>query len=95
MLKLSDLLNSDRQTIHRKGGLTSAIEAFSEQGIFFVTLTPLRDLDGYTYTHSTNVCVLNIAQAKMLLFEGQLLYEIGLSAMLHDIGKFFVSTETL
>lgn len=73
----------------------SFVQAFSEQGSSMLALAPLRTLDEYTYTHSTNVCILNIAQAKMLGIEGQLLYEIGIAAMLHDIGKLFVPVEIL
>ena len=73
----------------------SFVQAFSEQGTSLLALAPLRNLDEYTYTHSTNVCILNIAQAKMLGLEGQQLYEIGIAAMLHDIGKLFVPVEIL
>ncbi|SHI78555.1 HD-GYP domain, c-di-GMP phosphodiesterase class II (or its inactivated variant) [Malonomonas rubra DSM 5091] len=73
----------------------SFVKAFSEQGDSFLALAPLRNLDEYTYTHSTNVCILNIAQAKMLGIEEQMLYEIGIAAMLHDIGKLFVPAEIL
>ncbi len=71
------------------------VQAFSDQSSSLLTLAPLRNLDEYTYTHSTNVCILNIAQAKMLGIDGQLLYEIGIAAMLHDIGKLFVPEEIL
>lgn len=73
----------------------SFVQAFTDQGSSLMALAPLRDLDEYTYTHSTNVCILNIAQAKMLGIDGQLLYDIGISAMLHDIGKLFIPTEIL
>lgn len=73
----------------------SFIQAFSEQGTALLALSPLRKLDEYTFTHSTNVCILNIGQAKMLGIDGQLLYDIGISAMLHDIGKLFVPVEIL
>jgi len=75
--------------------VNSFINAFSEQSSSLMALAPLRDLDEYTYIHSTNVCILNIAQAKMLGIDGQLLYEIGISAMLHDVGKLFVPVEIL
>ncbi len=71
------------------------VQAFSDQGNSLLALTPLRNIDEYTYTHSTNVCILNIAQAKMLGIEGQLLYEIGIAAMLHDVGKLFIPAEVL
>ncbi len=73
----------------------SFIHAFSEQGSAMLALSPLRKLDEYTFTHSTNVCILNLAQAKMLGIDGQMLYDIGIAALLHDIGKLFVPVEVL
>lgn len=73
----------------------SFVNAFSEQGNPLIALAPLRNMDEYTYTHSTNVCILNLAQAQMLGIEGQALHDIGIAAMLHDIGKLFVPQEVL
>jgi HD-GYP domain-containing protein (c-di-GMP phosphodiesterase class II) len=58
-------------------------------------MAALRDADEYTFTHSSNVCILNIAQAMALGITGELLNEIGVSAMLHDIGKLFIPEEIL
>jgi HD-GYP domain-containing protein (c-di-GMP phosphodiesterase class II) len=71
------------------------VNAFSTQGDAFLAIAPLRGMDEYTYTHSTNICMLNLAQAKMLGIQGQLLNDIGISAMLHDVGKMFISPEIL
>jgi HD-GYP domain-containing protein (c-di-GMP phosphodiesterase class II) len=38
---------------------------------------------------------LNLAQARLLGIEGPALHEIGVAAMLHDIGKLFVPAEIL
>ena len=73
----------------------SFVNAFAEQGNPLLALAPLRNMDEYTYTHSTNVCILNIAQARTLGIEGQALHDIGIAAMLHDIGKLFVPQEIL
>ena len=67
------------------------VNAFSEQSDVFLALAPLRSMDEYTYTHSTNICLLNLAQARQLGIEGQMLNEIGIAAMLHDVGKMFIS----
>lgn len=71
------------------------VDAFSSNADPLMALAPLRGLDEYTYTHSTNVCVLNLAQARLLGIEGQALHEIGVAAMLHDVGKLFVPAEIL
>jgi HD-GYP domain-containing protein (c-di-GMP phosphodiesterase class II) len=71
------------------------INVFRQEGKPLLAMAGLRDTDEYTFTHSTNVCVLNIAQAMALGIDGQLLNDIGVAAMLHDIGKLFIPEEIL
>ncbi len=71
------------------------VNAFNSQSDAFMAIAPLRSMDEYTYTHSTNICMLNLAQAKVLGIEGQLLNDIGIAAMLHDVGKMFISPDIL
>lgn len=71
------------------------VNAFNRQSDAFLAIAPLRSMDEYTYTHSTNICMLNLAQAKVLGIEGQLLNDIGIAAMLHDVGKMFISPDIL
>ena len=66
------------------------IEAFSHNADPFLALAPLRTLDEYTFTHATNVALLNIAQAVALGIDGQLLHDIGVAGLLHDVGKLFI-----
>lgn len=71
------------------------IDIFSQCADPLLTLVPLRSMDEYTFTHSLNVCLLNLGQATALGVEGPMLHDIGLSALLHDIGKLFVPIEVL
>jgi HD-GYP domain-containing protein (c-di-GMP phosphodiesterase class II) len=71
------------------------VDIFSSYADPLLTLVPLRSMDEYTFTHSLNVCLLNIGQATALGIDGPLLHDIGLSAMLHDIGKLFLPEEVL
>jgi HD-GYP domain-containing protein (c-di-GMP phosphodiesterase class II) len=71
------------------------VEVFRQEGKPLLVLAALRESDEYTFTHSANVCILNLAQAMALGIEGQQLKDIGVSAMLHDIGKLFVSEEII
>jgi HD-GYP domain-containing protein (c-di-GMP phosphodiesterase class II) len=75
--------------------VNSFINAFSSHSDTFLAIAPLRSMDEYTYTHSTNICLLNLAQARQLGIEGPLLNEIGLAAMLHDVGKMFIPQQIL
>ncbi len=71
------------------------VSAFGSHSDVLLALAPLRSMDEYSYTHSTNICLLNLAQAKLLGIEGPLLNEIGIAAMLHDVGKMFISPDIL
>jgi len=75
--------------------VSNFIDAFKQEADPFMALAALRSADEYTFTHSTNVCVLNLSQAMSMGIEGQLLHDVGISAMLHDIGKLFVPEEVL
>ena len=50
-------------------------------------LTTLRDYDEYTFTHSVNVAIFAVAIGKRLGLTKLQLYDLGLGAVLHDIGK--------
>jgi HD-GYP domain-containing protein (c-di-GMP phosphodiesterase class II) len=87
-----------RQALKIKGILdivSGFVEVFRQEGKPLLVLAALRESDEYTFTHSTNVCILNLAQAMALGIEGQQLKDIGVSAMLHDIGKLFIPEEII
>jgi putative nucleotidyltransferase with HDIG domain len=60
-----------------------------------MALTALRDYDNYTFTHMVNVSILTMGQARGLGIDGPLLRELGLSALMHDIGKVKTPMEVL
>ncbi len=71
------------------------VEAFKREGEALLVTAALREQDEYTFTHVANVCILTMAQALSLGIRGQLLNDIGMAAMLHDVGKMFVPDEIL
>ena len=71
------------------------IEAFRQHANPLLALVPIRMQDEYTFTHSVDVGILNIAQGMALGIEGQMLQDIGMAGMLHDVGKIFVDREIL
>lgn len=75
--------------------VSNFVDAFKQQGDALLTMASLKETDEYTFTHSTNVCILTIAQAMAIGIEGQLLRDFGIAAMLHDIGKLFVPEEII
>lgn len=52
-----------------------------------IGLTTLRDYDEYTFTHSVNVCIFAVALGRKIGLSKLQLYDLGLTALLHDIGK--------
>lgn len=50
-------------------------------------MTALRDYDEYTFTHSVNVCIFSVVIGQKLGLSKIQLYELGLGALFHDIGK--------
>ncbi|SKA11748.1 HD domain-containing protein [Trichlorobacter thiogenes] len=75
--------------------VTELVEAFRREGDALLILAALREQDEYTFTHAANVCILTLAQAMSLGISGQMLNDIGIAAMLHDIGKMFIPEEIL
>jgi putative nucleotidyltransferase with HDIG domain len=62
----------------------------------FLSLLEITSFDYYTYTHSVNVCTLSIALAQQLGFNDPVfLNELGMGALLHDVGKSRISDRIL
>ncbi len=52
-----------------------------------VGLTAIRDYDDYTFTHCVNVSIFSIALGRRLGLTRLQLYDLGFTALFHDIGK--------
>jgi HD-GYP domain-containing protein (c-di-GMP phosphodiesterase class II) len=95
-----DLINSVRM-----GRTTSvakvkrAVQAIVDQVLnnetSLIGLTTIRDYDEYTFTHSVNVCIMAVAIGKKLGLSRLQLYDLGLAALLHDVGKARIPVEVL
>ncbi len=53
------------------------------------SLTKINNYDNYTFTHSVDVCVLSVLIGSVMGISRNELEILGISAMLHDIGKIF------
>ena len=78
-----------------RGIVDSLAQEVSQNRTTLLALTALRDYDSYTFTHMVNVSILTMGQARGFGIEGSLLREIGLSALLHDVGKVKTPPEIL
>lgn len=60
-----------------------------------INMIDLKVFDDYTFYHSVNVAVLSIVIGVALNLNKKELFNLGLSSMLHDIGKVFIPKEIL
>lgn len=60
-----------------------------------MTLGRIRKVDEYTYMHSMTVCILMITFGRYLGCDKQTLKDIGVGAMMHDVGKMKISQHIL
>ena len=75
--------------------IDSLAQAIVHNRSALMALTALKEYDDYTFTHMVNVSILTMAQARGLGIDGPLLREIGLAALMHDIGKVKTPGEIL
>ncbi len=60
-----------------------------------VSLTRMRSLDEYTFVHSLDVCILSLSLARHLNLSREEMMEVGIGALLHDVGKMRLPTQLL
>ena len=56
-------------------------------------MTTIKNFEDYTLNHSVNVCVLALSLGRRLGLSRRELIELGISACLHDVGKFEIPSE--
>jgi HD-GYP domain-containing protein (c-di-GMP phosphodiesterase class II) len=78
-----------------KRAVQSVVDAILTDPASLIGLTTLREFDEYTFVHSVNVCILSVALGRRLGLTKPQLLELGVAALLHDIGKSRVPTEIL
>lgn len=70
-----------------KRAVQSIVDQVLENETAMMGMTALREYDEYTFTHSVNVCILSVVIGQRLGLNKIQLYELGVGALLHDIGK--------
>lgn len=80
-------------------GVTDLVEDISQSVSrnpeAFLSLARLKTKDNYTYLHSVAVCALMIALGKQMGLDEDLLQELGMAGLLHDVGKMMIPEEVL
>jgi len=60
-----------------------------------IGLTAVKDHDEYTYAHCVNVSVLSVGMGQALGLSRQVLADLGVAGLLHDVGKLAVPGDVL
>jgi HD-GYP domain-containing protein (c-di-GMP phosphodiesterase class II) len=78
-----------------KRAVQGIVDQVLNNEVSLVGLTTIRDYDEYTFTHSVNVCIFAIALGKRMNLTKLQLYDLGMAALLHDVGKSRVPLNVL
>jgi HD-GYP domain-containing protein (c-di-GMP phosphodiesterase class II) len=73
----------------------TAVRLIMQDESILLGLTTIKNYDEYTYNHSINVSIYSIAIGRRLGLPKKALTELGITAMLHDLGKSKVPKEVL
>ena len=72
-----------------------AIHLVIEDESILMGMTMIKNYDEYTFNHSVNVSIYSLAMGKRLGFSKKILTELGITALLHDIGKSKIPRDVL
>ena len=75
--------------------VASFVVAIRQEADVLRMINPVKAYSEYTYTHATNVALLSMSLAGSLGIGDELLHEVGVAALMHDVGKLFISKEVL
>jgi HD-GYP domain-containing protein (c-di-GMP phosphodiesterase class II) len=78
-----------------KSTVNNIIDELLANDDILVQLTDIRTFDDYLFAHSVNVCVLSIMTGITMHYDRAKLTELGVGALLHDIGKTRIDPEVL
>lgn len=71
------------------------IDDINSSSELLVNIIDLKSYDNYTFSHSVNVTILSLCIGTLTSMNRNTLVKLGMSAMLHDIGKIFIPKEIL
>jgi len=75
--------------------IRKAVHLIMEDESILLGMTTIKNYDEYTFNHSVNVAIYSLAMGRRLAFSRSVLSELGITAMLHDIGKSKIPLEVL
>jgi len=78
-----------------RSAINSMVASIQRNKTPLITLASLKAHDEYTFSHAVNVAVLTLVQGEALGLDRQILNDLGIAALLHDVGKIKVPEEIL
>jgi HD-GYP domain-containing protein (c-di-GMP phosphodiesterase class II) len=78
-----------------KRAVQSIVDQVLSNEASLMGLTTIRDYDEYTFTHSVNVCIFSVAIGRRLGLNKLQLFDLGMAALLHDVGKSRIPLDVL
>ncbi len=75
--------------------VTDFMELLNREKSILNIIGPFKSHSAYTLVHITNVTILAIFQAKALGLDGGILRDVGIAALMHDIGKLFIPSSMI
>ena len=78
-----------------KRAVQGIVDQVLRNEVSIVGLTTIRDYDEYTFVHSVNVTIFSVSIGKRLGLSKLQLYDLGIAALFHDVGKSRVPLEVL
>lgn len=95
MGKIFDKPDSQENIKEAENIVKEMLECILADDFTFHSLIAVLSYHYYTHTHSLNTCVYALCLGKELNFKGDELHDLGVAALLHDIGKTQISQTTL
>ena len=95
-----DLLESSRmgRSAHlkeMKRAVRNIVDQVLNHEVASVGLATLNDFDQFSFAHTVNVCIFSVAIGRRLGLSKNRLFDLGMAALLHDIGKSRVPLELI
>lgn len=78
-----------------QGTVDHILDEVLQNNNVLINLSDIRAFDDYTFGHSVNVCILSIITGISMGYHDTTLKELGIGALLHDIGKTMIDNRLL
>lgn len=86
---IGDAMENTKAVVHRM------VDELLSSKDTMVNMIDMKIFDNYTFYHSVNVAILSLLLGVSVGFPESRLYKLGLAALLHDIGKVFITKDVL